>query len=97
MSITPESVEALTVGGQELIIKTDPHGFYFLDVEGHGARPVIAKERFTSLGEVRKARDAYVQNNMKMLIKRKNIDEMVAAPSIKERRKAEKIAASEDK
>lgn len=80
--------DAMTVGGQTLVIKLKENGFYYLDVEGVGGRPKISEQVFTSLSEVRKARDAYVQDNIKMIEKQKFIEEMAAAPSIKDQRKA---------
>jgi hypothetical protein len=88
--------DALTVGGQKLVIKATDHGFYYLDVSGVGGRPKIAEQLFTSLFEVRKARDAYIQTNLKQITKMKFIEEMATKPSIAERRKAERLAETED-
>lgn len=88
--------DAMTVSGHTLVIKITDQGMYYLDVEGPGGRPKISEQRFTSLNEVRKARDAFIQDNIKSIEKLRFIEDMATRPSIKEQRKAERIASTED-
>ena len=96
MSITRGNAEAyetdaMTVGGQSLKIKITDTGYYYVDVDGPGGRPKISEQIFTGLSEARKALRAYVQDNLVMHNKQKFIEEMAAAPTIKEQRKAERL------
>jgi hypothetical protein len=87
--------DAMTVGGNQLKIKITEAGYYYIDIDGPGGRPKISEQIFTSLSEARKARDAYINDNKAMIEKKKFIEEMASRPSIKEQRKAERIAKSD--
>jgi hypothetical protein len=78
-SIIPENDKAITRGGQPLVIKTDNHGFYFLDVEGAGGRPKISEQRFTSLSAAKQALEVYISENLGQINKMKFIEE-IAGP-----------------
>jgi hypothetical protein len=86
--------DAITVGGNQLKIKITEQGYYYIGVDGPGGRPTLSEQRFTSLSEARKALRAYVNDNQGMIEKQKFIEEMASRPSLKEQRKAAKVAES---
>jgi hypothetical protein len=98
MSITRGNAEnyetdATTVSGRPLSIGITEQGYYIVKVGGVGEMPKICEQLFTSLSEARKAVGAYVIEHQADINKRKFIEEMASKPTIKEQRKAERLAS----
>jgi hypothetical protein len=98
MSITRGNAENYvtdhqTVGGRNISIGVNDSGYYVIKVDGVGEKPKLCEQIFTSLSEARKAVQAYVIDHAVEINKRKFIEEMASKPSIKEQRKAERLAS----
>lgn len=86
--------DAITVSGRKMCIKVTDTGYYRIDVEGVGDKPQLCEHLFTNLSEARKAIRRYVAENVNQINKQAFLEEMATMPSIKDQRKAERVAKS---
>lgn len=91
MSITRVNADSYetdvtSVGGRKLSIKMYEDGLFYINIEGPGGRPAITEEKFTSLGEARKALSAYYFENRGQIEKMKMIEE-IAGPRPHQKKK----------
>lgn len=83
-----------TVKGRDLVIVTTPLGHYRIEARGPGGPSFLSDQVFTSLTLAKRAVDNYRRANAAAIAKEELKNRVATGPSIKEQRKAERLAAA---